>query len=90
MMSKPPSAPRYIDIKLTQMEFAAKPCTSLITLRHFETVDGYPQTTMPTLVLLKVVAKDSQVAIQNNAEIHCSLVRYFESFRIVVLVNLRL
>lgn len=47
---------------LTQVEFAAKFCISLGTLRHWERGDRKPQG--PALALLHVVAKEPQAVLR--------------------------
>lgn len=47
---------------LTQMEFAAKFCISLGTLRHWERGDRVPHG--PALALLHVVAKEPQAVLR--------------------------
>lgn len=47
---------------LTQMEFAAKFCISLGTLRHWERGDRKPRG--PALALLHVVAKEPQAVLR--------------------------
>lgn len=50
------------DLGLTQMEFAAKFCISVSTLRHWERGDRKPQG--PALALLNVVAKEPQAVMR--------------------------
>jgi putative transcriptional regulator len=50
------------NLGLTQMEFAAKFCISVSTLRHWERGDRTPQG--PALALLHVVAKEPQAVLR--------------------------
>jgi putative transcriptional regulator len=50
------------NLGLTQMEFAAKFCISVSTLRHWERGDRNPQG--PALALLNVVAKEPQAVLR--------------------------
>lgn len=50
------------NLGMTQMEFAAKFCISVSTLRHWERGDRNPQG--PALALLNVVAKEPQAVLR--------------------------
>ncbi len=50
------------NLGMTQMEFAAKFCISIATLRHWERGDRTPQG--PALALLHVVSKEPQAVLR--------------------------